>query len=103
MIEKRKKESKKNDAQEKIGNKRELKRERRMQSIESPKVPKNNAQESLEKTITGIHRQFLEEIGDTVEDTTYNMPPHDDEFDSDDEVLVKRMKKIKQVSNSKPK
>ena len=44
VIEKRKKESKKNDAQEKIGNKRERKRERRMQSIESPKVPKNNAQ-----------------------------------------------------------
>ncbi|KAJ8442693.1 hypothetical protein Cgig2_001786 [Carnegiea gigantea] len=33
------------------------------------------------------------------------MPPHgrDDEFDSDDEVLVKRIKKIKQAQKSRPK
>jgi len=33
------------------------------------------------------------------------MPPsgHDDESDSDDEVLVKRIKKIKQASKPRPK
>ena len=39
-----------------------------------------------------------------MEDTTYKMPlpRHDDEFDSNDEVLVKRIKKIKQASKSRP-
>jgi len=39
-----------------------------------------------------------------VEDTTYKMPPprHDDEFESEDEELVKRMKKIKQATKSRP-
>jgi len=46
-----------------------------------------------------------EKTDDTVEDTTYKMPPsgHDDESESDDEVLVKRMKKIKQPTKSRPK
>ena len=40
-----------------------------------------------------------------MEDTTYRMPPpgHNVESESDDEVLVKRMKKIKQATKSRPK
>ncbi|KAJ8434076.1 hypothetical protein Cgig2_007591 [Carnegiea gigantea] len=66
---------------------------------------KNTAQESSEKTITDSHQQPSEKTYDTVEDTTYKMPPpgHVDESDSDDEVLVKRIKKIKEGIKSKPK
>ena len=66
---------------------------------------KNTAQESSEKTITDSHQQPYEETDDTVEDTTYKMPPprHVDESDSDDEVLVKRIKKIKEGTKSRPK
>ncbi|KAJ8446930.1 hypothetical protein Cgig2_016472 [Carnegiea gigantea] len=58
---------------------------------------KNTAQESFGKTITDSHQQPSEETDDTVEDTTYKMPPlgHVNESDSDDEVLVKRIKKKK--------
>ena len=51
---------------------------------------KNTAQENA---ITGSHQQPYEETDDTVEDTTYKMPPpkHSDESDSGDEVLVKRI------------
>ena len=71
----------------------------------SPNVPEYTAQESSEKTITEIHQQHLEETDDTMEDTTYKMPSpgHDDESESDDEVLVKRMKKIKQATTFRPK
>ena len=66
-----------------------------MQTRGSPRVPKNSHEESSEKTITLIHRHISEER----DDTTYNMPPrrHEDETDSEDEVLVKRMKKMKQA------
>ncbi|KAJ8425789.1 hypothetical protein Cgig2_011613 [Carnegiea gigantea] len=76
-----------------------------MHSRNSPNVPKNTAQESYEKTITDSHQQPSEETDDTVEDTTYKMPPpgHVDESDSDDEVLVKRIKKIKEGTKSRPK
>ncbi|KAJ8445956.1 hypothetical protein Cgig2_003832 [Carnegiea gigantea] len=76
-----------------------------MHSRNSPNVPKNTAQESSEKTITDIYQQPSKETDDTVEDTTYKMPPprHDDESESDDEVLVKRMKKIKRGTKSRPK
>ncbi|KAJ8420011.1 hypothetical protein Cgig2_017486 [Carnegiea gigantea] len=59
---------------------------------------KNTAQESSEKIITDSHQQPSEETDDTVEDTTYKMPPpgHVDE-------LVKRIKKIKEGTKSKPK
>ena len=64
---------------------------------------KNTAQESSEKTITDSHQQPSEETDDTVEDTTYKMPPpsHVDELDSDDKILVKRIKKIKEGTKSK--
>jgi len=58
MLEKKKKESKKNDAQEKIDNRKEQNGERRSQSRESPNVTKNTAQASLEKIITEIQRQL---------------------------------------------
>ncbi|KAJ8420325.1 hypothetical protein Cgig2_009732 [Carnegiea gigantea] len=47
----------------------------------------------------------VEDTDDTVEDTTYKMPPpgHDDESESDDEIFVKRTKKIKQGTKSRPK
>ncbi|KAJ8436462.1 hypothetical protein Cgig2_018595 [Carnegiea gigantea] len=66
---------------------------------------KNIEQESSKKTITDSHQQLSEETDDTVDDTTYKMPPpgHVDESDSDDEVLVKRIKKIKEGTKSKPK
>ncbi|KAJ8432099.1 hypothetical protein Cgig2_016372 [Carnegiea gigantea] len=66
---------------------------------------KNTVQESSEKTITDSHQQPSEEIDDMVEDTTYKMPPprYVDESDSDDEVLVKRIKKIKEGTKSRPK
>ena len=66
---------------------------------------KNIAQESSEKTITDSHQQPSEETDDMVEDTTYKMPPpdHVDESYSNDEVLVKRIKKIKEGTKSKPK
>ena len=60
VLGKRNKESKRNDAQEAIGNRKEEKRERRIQSRGSPNVTKNTAQESSEKTITDIHQQPLE-------------------------------------------
>ncbi|KAJ8431673.1 hypothetical protein Cgig2_001719 [Carnegiea gigantea] len=65
---------------------------------------KNTAQESSEKTITDSHQQPFEEADDTVEDTTYKIPPsgHVDESDSVDEVLVKRIKKIKEGIKSRP-
>ena len=58
---------------------------------------KDTTQESSEKTITDGHQQPSEETDDTVDDTTYKMPPpgHVDESDSNDEVLVERIKKIK--------
>ncbi|KAJ8432295.1 hypothetical protein Cgig2_024300 [Carnegiea gigantea] len=76
-----------------------------MHSRNSPNVPKNTAQESSEKTITDIHQQPSEETDDTLEDTTCKIPPlgHDDESEFDDEVLVKRMKKIKQGTKFRPK
>ncbi|KAJ8421482.1 hypothetical protein Cgig2_010240 [Carnegiea gigantea] len=66
---------------------------------------KNTAQESSEKTITDSHQQPYKETDDTVEYTTYKMPPpgHVDESDSDDEVLVKRIKKTKEGTKSRPK
>ncbi|KAJ8426429.1 hypothetical protein Cgig2_021036 [Carnegiea gigantea] len=66
---------------------------------------KNTAQESSENTITDCQQQPSEETDDTVEDTTYKMPPlgHVDESDSDDEILVKRIKKIKEGTKSTPK
>ncbi|KAJ8429191.1 hypothetical protein Cgig2_028764 [Carnegiea gigantea] len=66
---------------------------------------KNTAQESSEKTITDSHQQPSEETDDTVEETTYKMPPHGhiDESDSNDEVLVKIIKKIKEGTKSRPK
>ncbi|KAJ8437818.1 hypothetical protein Cgig2_013434 [Carnegiea gigantea] len=69
------------------------------------KFPKNAAQESSEKTITDIHRQLSEETDDIVEDMTYKMPPHGhkDESDSEEEVLVKRIKKIERASKPRPK
>ena len=75
VLEKRKKGTKKNDAQEKIGNKKDQRGERRIQSRESPNVAKNATQESSDETITYIHRQFSKETDDTVEDTIYKMPP----------------------------
>ncbi|KAJ8430115.1 hypothetical protein Cgig2_007088 [Carnegiea gigantea] len=76
-----------------------------MHSKNSPNAPKNTAQESSKKTITDIHQQSSQETDDTVEDTTYKMPPpgHVDESESDDEVLVKRIKNIKQGIKSRPK
>jgi len=76
-----------------------------MQSKAALKVPKNTAQESSEITITNIRRQLSEETDDTVEDTTYKIPPHghEDESDSEDEVLVKRIKKIKKASKYRSK
>ena len=73
---------------------------RRMQAKTSLRVPKNTFQESLEITITNIYRQISEETNHMIEDTTYKMPPHrhEDEYDSEDEVLVKQMTKIKQAS-----
>ncbi|KAJ8430043.1 hypothetical protein Cgig2_014203 [Carnegiea gigantea] len=67
-----------------------------MHSRNSPNVPKNNAQESSEKTITDIHQQPSEEIDDTVKDTTYKMPPprHDDESESDDEKSLKKKEDV---------
>ena len=57
------------------------------------------------KKITDVHQQSSEETNDTVEDTTYKMPHpgHGDEPEFDDEVLVKRMKKIKEATKSRPK
>ncbi|KAJ8424544.1 hypothetical protein Cgig2_010844 [Carnegiea gigantea] len=51
------------------------------------------------------HQQPSEETDDTVEDTTYKMPSpgHVDESDSNDEVLMKKIKKIKEGTKSKPK
>ncbi|KAJ8431372.1 hypothetical protein Cgig2_008836 [Carnegiea gigantea] len=76
-----------------------------MHSRNSPNAPKNTAQASSEKTITNIHQQPSAETDDTVEDTTYKIPPprHVDESESDDEVLVKRIKKVKQGTKSRPK
>ncbi|KAJ8427493.1 hypothetical protein Cgig2_013574 [Carnegiea gigantea] len=76
-----------------------------MHNRNSSNVPKNTAQESSEKTITDIHQQPSEETNNTVVDTTYKMSPpgHDDQSESDDEVLVKGMKKIKQGTKSRPK
>ncbi|KAJ8425283.1 hypothetical protein Cgig2_025824 [Carnegiea gigantea] len=64
---------------------------------------KNTAQESSEKTITDSHQQSSEETDDMVEDTTYKMlpPSHLDESDSDDEVLVKTIKKRREGTKSK--
>ena len=78
---------------------------RRMQAKTSLRVPKNTFQESLEITITNIYRQISEETNHMIEDTTYKMPPHghEDETDSKDEVLVKIMKKIKQESKHRSK
>ncbi|KAJ8434352.1 hypothetical protein Cgig2_019979 [Carnegiea gigantea] len=86
----------------KIGNIEQQKRERRIHSRNSPNVSKNTAHESSEKTITDIHQQLSEEIDDTVEDTTYKMPPprHDDEYESDDEVLAQAEKEKQVVQNS---
>ncbi|KAJ8423530.1 hypothetical protein Cgig2_030025 [Carnegiea gigantea] len=66
---------------------------------------KNTTQESSEKIITDRHQQPYEETDDTVEDTTYKMPPlgYVDESDSNDEVLVKRIKKIKEGTKPRPK
>ncbi|KAJ8430659.1 hypothetical protein Cgig2_000252 [Carnegiea gigantea] len=66
---------------------------------------KNTAQESSEKTITDSHQQPSEDTDDRVEDTTYKMPlpRHVDESDSNNKVLVKRIKKIKEGAKSKPK
>ncbi|KAJ8435326.1 hypothetical protein Cgig2_022927 [Carnegiea gigantea] len=76
-----------------------------MHNRNSPNAPKNTAQESSEKTITDIHQQPSEATDDTVEDTTYKipLPRHVDESEFDDEVFVKRIKKIKQGTKSRPK
>ncbi|KAJ8444771.1 hypothetical protein Cgig2_011733 [Carnegiea gigantea] len=76
-----------------------------MHSRNSPNAPKNTTQESSKKTITDIRQQPSDETDDTVEDTTYKMPPprHVDESKSDDDVLVKRIKKIKQGTKYRPK
>ncbi|KAJ8438608.1 hypothetical protein Cgig2_010392 [Carnegiea gigantea] len=75
-----------------------------MHSRNSPNAPKNTAQESSKKTITDSHQQPSEETDDTIEDTTYKIPPpgHVDESDFADEVLVKRIKKIKEGTKSRP-
>ncbi|KAJ8425720.1 hypothetical protein Cgig2_015868 [Carnegiea gigantea] len=56
-------------------------------------------------TMKNCHQQPSEETDDIVEDTTYKIPPpgYVDESNSDDEVLVKRIKKIKEGTKSKPK
>ena len=76
-----------------------------MHDRNSHNVPKYTAEESSEKTIADIHQQPSEKTDDTMEDTTYKMPSpgHNDESEFDDEVLVKRMKKIKQGTKSRPK
>ncbi|KAJ8435804.1 hypothetical protein Cgig2_024787 [Carnegiea gigantea] len=76
-----------------------------MHSRNSPNAPKNTAQESSEKTITDSHQQPSEETDDTVEDTTYKipLPGHVDELDSDEKVLMERIKTIKEGTKSRPK
>jgi len=56
--------------------------------------------DSLEETITDIHQQISEETNHTVEDSTYKKPPYrnEDKIESEDAVLMKRIKKIKQAS-----
>ena len=59
----------------------------------------NIFKESLKKTIIEIHQQSSEETYDTIEDSTYKkpIPRHEDETEFEDELLMKRFKKIKQV------
>ncbi|KAJ8425259.1 hypothetical protein Cgig2_033491 [Carnegiea gigantea] len=75
-----------------------------MHSRNSPNIPKNTAQESSEKTITDIHQQPSEETDDTMEDTTYKRPSlgHNDESESDHEVLGQPEKKEDVRKSLKP-
>ncbi|KAJ8420836.1 hypothetical protein Cgig2_027299 [Carnegiea gigantea] len=67
-----------------------------MQSRASLKVQKKHYSRKLREN---------KETDDTIEDITYKMPPHwhKDESDSEGEVLVKRIKKIKQASKPRSK
>ena len=70
-----------------------------MQLKGSPRVLENIPKESLEKIVTDVHRQISEEKDDTIDDSTYKRPPygHEDKIESEDEVLMKRITKIKQA------
>ena len=62
---------------------------------------KNIPEESSKKTITDIHRQISKETNDMVNDSTYKRPRHghEDETESEDKVLMKRIKKMKKHQN----
>ncbi|KAJ8435783.1 hypothetical protein Cgig2_019202 [Carnegiea gigantea] len=98
-----KKELKKTDAHQKIGNIEQQKWERRIHSRNSLTVPKNTAQESSEKTITDIYQQLSEETCDIVEDATYKMPPLGMMMNLSTMIKWAQVKQEKQVVQKSPK